>query len=133
MNALQEVNVDMYEEIIEELNNFCFKRNSISYQYLIEAIKIVTKNQMTIKDFNFYVYPQIAKKYDTKPQNVLWCISKLIKGMYLNTDAKIINEYFGTPYFENPSTKAFIIHISYKILKKINAETLDIKGITVLE
>lgn len=112
------VKSNLYENIITELNSFNFKKNSLSYQYLIEAIYIVLDNNLIIKDFKNYVYPEIAKKYNTKPENVLWCMSKLIRLMYLNTDEKIIKNYFKIEYGENPSTKAFVLFISYKILKK---------------
>lgn len=108
-----------YENIMYELGKFNFKRNSISYQYLIDAIYLVTKNKNSIKDFKSNIYPIIAEKYNTKPENVLWCITKLLKVMYLNTDTRIIREYFCIQSDENPTTKAFIIHVSYKISKKM--------------
>ena len=110
---------ELYKKIIKELNNFSFKRNSLSYQYLIDAIYIVAKNNIIVKDFKNYVYPQIASKYDTKCENVLWNISKLIRLMYFNTDEKIIKDYFNIEYGENLSPKAFIMYISYKILEII--------------
>ncbi|MBR3325558.1 MAG: hypothetical protein IKG14_05925 [Clostridia bacterium] len=108
---------NLYEEIITELNYFNFKKNSTSYQYLIDVIYIVVDKKMIVKNFKNNIYPLIAKKYETKPENVLWCISKMIKLMYLNTDNKKIKEYFNIENGENPSTKAFILYISYKILK----------------
>lgn len=107
-----------YENIMYELGKFNFKRNSISYQYLIDAIYLVTNNKSAMKDFKSNIYPIIAKKYNTKPENVLWCITKLLKVMYLNTDSKIIKDYFCIQLDENPSTKAFIIHVSYMITRK---------------
>lgn len=116
---------EIYEAIMQELGNFYFKRTSISYQYLIDAIFIVVINdKKVIKDFNENVYPRIAKKYNTKPENVLWCITKLLKVMYLNTDMDKIQSYFGISYEGNPSLKAFIIYISYKVQIKINAENI---------
>ena len=108
-----------YENIMYELGKFSFKRNSISYQYLIDAIYLVTNNRIAMKDFKSNIYPVIAEKYNTKPENVLWCITKLLKVMYLNTDSKIIKDYFCVQSGENPTTKAFIIHVSYKIAKSI--------------
>ena len=112
-----------YEKIMYELGKFGFKRNSISYQYLIDAIYLVTNNRNSIKDFKANVYPVIADRYNTKPENVLWCITKLLKVMYLNTDANFIENYFSIQKGEILSTKAFIIHISYKILMDISSQT----------
>ena len=121
MNKITRVTkMEVYEYIMIELGNFNFKRNSMSFQYLIEAIYIVIKNKNVIKDFNHYVYPTIAEKYETKSENVLWNISKLIKMMYLNTDSNTIKEYFKIQYDENPSAKAFIIFVSYNVVKKIS-------------
>ena len=40
------------DAIIVELNHFKFRRSSISYQYLIEAIHLVVKDPTSIKNFN---------------------------------------------------------------------------------
>lgn len=106
------------DEIIYELSNFAFKRNSLGYEYLLEAINIVFENMMSIRDFKRYVYVPIAEKYNTEPQNVQWCIEKLISLMYLNTQSKIIEEYFNIKYYEKLSTKAFIIAVVRKIKNK---------------
>ncbi len=103
------------EKILIELKNFNFKRNSLAYEYLIDAIKIIVNDRRTIKDFSKYVYGQIAEKYDTRPQNVLWCINKLINLMYFNTDSKVIGKYFNINKNDKLSTKAFIIGIARKI------------------
>lgn len=110
--------METYDKIIIELNNFRFKRNSISYQYLIDVIYIVVDNNLIVRDFKHNVYPLVARKYQTKSENVLWCISKLIRLMYLNTEEEIIRKYFRTEYDETPSTKAFVLYISYRILRK---------------
>lgn len=103
------------EKIILELNKFKFKRNSIAYEYLIDAIKLVVENKYVIKNFNDYVYTAIAKKYNTQPQNVLWCLNKLINLMYFNTDENIITNYFNIYKQDKLTTKAFIIEVARKI------------------
>ena len=103
------------EKIILELNTFKFKRNSIAYEYLIDAIKLVVENKYVIKNFNDYVYTAIAKKYNTQPQNVLWCLNKLINLMYFNTDENIITNYFNIYKQDKLTTKAFIIEVARKI------------------
>ena len=118
--------IDIYEAIMLELGNFYFKRTSLSYRYLIDAIYIVVINdKKVIRDFNDNVYPQIAERYNTKPQNVMWNITKLLKVMYLNTDMEIIQDYFGISYEGNPSPKAFIILVSYKVQIKIDTENVN--------
>ena len=103
------------ELIIIELKNFNFKRNSLAYEYLIEAIKLVVENTMVIRDFKKYVYTPVGRKYFTRPENVLWCINKLITLMYFNTDTNVIESYFNTYLNNRPSTKAFIIGVARKI------------------
>lgn len=117
-------NIEIYDQIIIELSNFKFNRNSIAYEYLIDAIFIVTKNRIAIKDFNYYVYSKIGQRYRTKPQNVLWCISKLINLMYINTDENIISDYFKINVEERLSTKAFINGISRNIIKRVEILTI---------
>ena len=110
------MNESIEEMIMFELKNFNFKRNSLGYEYLIEAIKIVITDKCVIKDFLEYVYKPIAEKYGTKPKNVLWCICKLLNLMYFNTEEKVIERYFNTYKNNKPTSKAFIIGVARKIL-----------------
>ncbi len=110
----------IYEKILFELKNFNFKRNSLSYEYLIEAIRLVIENRYVIKDFNNYVYKPIGEKFNVNQKNVLWCLNKLITLMYFNTDENIINLYFNTYKSVKPTTKAFIIGVARNIIIKNN-------------
>lgn len=104
-----------YEKIIEELGYFKFKRNSISYEYLIEAISLVCEDYSYIKNFN-KLYRLIAMKYGTESRRVFECIKKLLNVMYLNTEDSVIIDYFKLHYrSEKPSAKAFITYIARKI------------------
>ena len=101
-----------------ELGKFYFSKNSLGYEYLVDSIYLIIKEKKYIRNFNEFIYPKIAKKYDTKPKNVMWCISKLINMMYINTDEKIIEEYFNVYQDEErPSPKAFIMCISRHIVQ----------------
>ena len=104
------------EKIMIELKNFNFKRNSLSYEYLIDTIKIVANDRMVMRDFLKYVYRPVADRYKTSPKNVLWCISKLINLMYFNTNEEIIEDYFKVSKNNKPSTKAFIIGVEKNLL-----------------
>jgi len=103
------------EDIMSELKKFSLKRNSIGYEYLIEAIKIVYINKIAVKDFKKYVYMPIAEEYDTKPDNIFWCINKLISLMCLNTNKKLLEDYFKISENETLTTKTFIVGIARKI------------------
>lgn len=107
------------ESIAFELKNFNFKRNSLAYEYLVEAIKLVAENIMVIRDFQRYVYGPVARKFFTSPEKVLWCINKLITLMYFNTDEDVIEAYFNTYMSNKPTAKAFIIGIAKKITFKV--------------
>lgn len=108
---------EIYRKILIELRYFNFGRNSIAFQYLVDAIYLVTKEKRYIKNFNYYIYPKIAERYGTRSDNVLWCISKLINLMYENTDKKVIEKYFSIYYKNKPSPKTFIIVVSDHIQK----------------
>ena len=107
-------------EIIIQLNHFKFRRSSISYQYLIDAIYIVVKDRNTMKDLKKYVYIPISQKYNTKPENVQWTLSKLIDLMYANTPSEIIYNYFKLYMDEKPTLKFFIITIARNVYEKLN-------------
>lgn len=109
---------EIYEKTLIELGKFKFSRNSMGYEYLVEAIVIVSQDKQTIKDFSTYVYSKIGRKYDVKAQNVQWCITKIINLMYLNTEKSVIENYFHLFYHERPSTKAFIIGVARNVVKK---------------
>ncbi len=107
--------VKIIDAIIVELNHFRFNRSSVSYQYLIEAIYLVVKSPTSIKNFNRNVYEPIARKFDTKPENVLWSLNKLIDLMYSNTPSDIIYEYFKFFEDEKPTLKFFIISVARRV------------------
>ena len=107
---------DLHEKILKQLKYFKFNRNSLGFEYLIQAIYIVVKDKTSIRDFNECVYPKIARKYHTEPKNVLWCINKIIGIMYLNTEEEEVREYFDLYYEEDkPSTKAFIMEVARNV------------------
>lgn len=112
-----EKNIESFlvEKIMYELKNFKFKRNSISYEFLIDCILIIIISPWKIKDFSKYVYEEVAVKYKTEAKNVMWNINKLVNLMYLNTDSKLLEEKLNLYEGEHLSAKAFIITIARKI------------------
>ena len=111
MKELEKLIKSLEEEIMIELKNFNFKRNSLAYEYLIDVII----DRSVTKDFSRYVYDIIGEKYNTKSENVLWSTNKLISLMYFNTDEGIIKKYFNTYKLDKPTTKAFIIGVARRI------------------
>ena len=118
---------DIIEQIIVQLNHFKFRRSSISYQYLIDAIYLVVKDRNVMRDLKKFVYLPIAQKYNTKPENVQWNLSKLIDLMYINTSTDVIFDYFKFifDYFkffmdEKPTLKFFIVTIARNVYDEIN-------------
>ena len=107
-------------EIIVQLNHFKFRRSSISYQYLIDAIYIVVKDRNAMRDLKKHVYFPIAKKYNTIPENVQWTLSKLIDLMYVNTSSDIIFDYFKFYMDEKPTLKFFIISVARNVYEELN-------------
>lgn len=116
---------EMYRRILKELRYFNFSINSIAFEYLIDAIYMVTKDKRKIKNFNKYIYPEIAKKYGTRSENVLWCISKIINIMYENTNIEVIDKYFNTYYKRRLSPKLFIVIISNNVQERLGLEFND--------
>ena len=50
----------------------------------------------------------------------MWGITKTIKMMYLNTDEKIIENYFNLYDDTKPSAKEFIIYIAYRVTRDLS-------------
>lgn len=107
-------------EIIVQLNHFKFRRSSISYQYLIDAIYIIVKDRNAMRDLKKYVYLPISKKYNTRPENIQWTLSKLIDLMYINTSSEVIYDYFKFYIDEKPTLKFFIISIARNVYEELN-------------
>lgn len=107
-------------EIIVQLNHFKFRRSSISYQYLIDAIYIVVKDRNAMKDLKRDVYLPISKKYNAKPENIQWSLNKLIDLMYANTPLEVIYNYFKLYMDEKPTLKFFIVSVARIVYEEIN-------------
>lgn len=105
--------------IDHELSIFEFKRNSISYEYLVSAIYIVSKDKLAIRNFKINVYAKVAQIYGTKVQNVQWSLDKFIYFLNLSNNENTINEYFQIYTDENISTKEFIMGVSKKVRMKL--------------
>lgn len=110
--------IGIHDSIKDELKIFKFTRNSLSYQYLIDAISIVSMNPLAIKDFKNTVYNQIAKKYNTRSENIQWCLSKIVFTMLLNTDKNVIYNYFRICEEDKITPKEFIIFIGENVKNK---------------
>ena len=100
-----------------ELYKFSFNRYSVGYQYLASAIYLVASQKKYIKSLRKTIYPIIARKYDTGPDNVAWCIAKTLESMYARTDKQIIQDYFCLYEEEGlPSPKTFVMCVAQNIL-----------------
>lgn len=106
------------DDIDDELEKFNFTTGTISYEYLIDSIYIVTKDKLAVRDFKARVYEPIARKYDTRAENVQWCLNKLINSMTYNTSAITISSYFGININQKVSTKTFIVGVARKLRRK---------------
>ena len=111
---------EIIDEIMVQLNHFTFRRSSMSYQYLIDAIYIVVKDRNTMRDLKRYVYFPIAQRYNTRPENVQWTLSKLIDLMYINTPSEVIYDYFKFYMDEKPTLKFFIISVARNVYEGIH-------------
>ena len=115
---------EIINAIIIQLNHFKFRRSSISYQYLIDAIYLVVKDRNVVRDFKKNVYLPISIKYNTKPENVQWTLSKLVELMYANTSAEVIYNYFKFFIDEKPTLKYFIVAIARNVYEEISDKYL---------
>jgi len=66
------------------------------YQYIVDAIKIFVLDEESKKRVTTYVYPYIAKKYDTTPSRVERAIRNAIEITLTKGNRKNINSYFLT-------------------------------------
>lgn len=122
---------EIQKNINQELSNFAFNGNSISYEYLVEAIYIVIKNGLNAKNLKYNVYEPIAMKHHTEIDNVQWCLNKLISLMCINTSQIIIRSYFKSFTYKNISTKTFIMQVARIVRKNLifgRPEAIDINS-----
>ena len=96
------------EFIIQQLNKFRFNQNSKAFGYLVETLLIAIMFRNDVDNIEKNIYVKVAKRYKTKAINVKWSIEKLITSMYLNTNSKIICEYFNFYEERKPTTKCLI-------------------------
>ncbi len=100
-------NDKLNERIINILSIFDFNTNSLGYSYLIECIRLCLEDSHYIKDFENYLYPQIAKIYNISNYNkVKWAVDKSIKSMFRYTKTSTLKKFF--PNAKKLSPKVFI-------------------------
>lgn len=113
----------IYSFIINELSIFNFKTYTKGFKYLKESIFICIKDTDALNNLNKKVFPNIAIKYNEKSYiHVKWCIEQVLKTMYLNTDIKILSDYFKINSDLKPSLKFIIYTIVCKYEWKFNKQ-----------
>jgi len=87
---------EIYLFIKKELSNFNFNVYSKGYKYLTEAILLSIQHPSLLQNLQNGLYQEIAKN-DTKitASQVKWNIEKSIQYMLLETDEKVLMQYFG--------------------------------------
>lgn len=96
------------EFVLQQLTNFEFNRNSKGFKYLVETLLLIIRFPKDINNIEKNVFTKVAKQYNTRPINIKWSIEKLIYSMYLNTDSKIICEFFNFYEERKPSIKYLV-------------------------
>lgn len=107
------------EEIKKEVSYLGYNFSYNGTKYLVEAICILYNS------FNYYnynlekdVYPIIAQKYRTTPNNIKCNIRNATEIMYFDNTEEKLMEYLGAYYTINPGSKNIISAILEKLEQK---------------
>jgi len=68
--------------IEKELEKYEYRKNLVSYLYLVEAIFIGIKKPDYLLNLEKKLYYEVSIKYHVKPIQVKWSIEKLISSKY---------------------------------------------------
>lgn len=101
--------------IFNELSKFNFRKETRGFKYLNEAIYLSIVDENAIENLSKNVFPIIAKKFHAQsPQNVKWCMNRVIETMYYNTNMKQLCQYFNLEENQKPTLKFIIYFIVCK-------------------
>lgn len=107
--------------IFNELSKLNFKKETKGFKYLNEAIYLSIIDENTIENLSKNVFQNIAKKFNARsPENVKWCMNRVIDTMYCNTNMKDLCKYFNLEEDQKPTLKFIIYFITCKFFRNNN-------------
>ena len=106
---------DIRSKILNEVIYLGYDISHKGTQYLISAIEYIFMNNSRIDNLEKYVYPEIARLYNDKPNNVKCRINTETNEMYCNCKINKLKEYFHFDFDEKPKVKYVIATIINKM------------------
>ena len=87
------------------------------YKYLKEAILMLCEDDINYKIFTKTIYPSIAKKHNTTPQNIEKNIRFAIKKIYASNTPEELESHLGKSavIYANPTNVKFITFCAEKL------------------
>ena len=81
-------------KIDDALNQFNIKRSLNGYKYLKYALKLLLQNEEEYEQVTKCLYPDVAKKFGVKPQNVEHCIRRVAESSFKKGDKEFLELVF---------------------------------------
>ena len=110
------INVSKKYEIKEILENIGFNFRLSGTIFLLDSLTYIKSYEGAeyFENLSTDVYPFVARKHNTTPQNVKWSIERSLKYLYQRNESKtheVIEEYFGIKAPEKITPKVLITSI----------------------
>lgn len=100
----------------EILNNLGIRCNLLGYNYILDALKLVRKDQDSLKNITKELYPELARMHKTQPCNIERAIRHAIEHAWNMGNIELKNEIFGytvNPEKGRPSNGEFLAAIAH--------------------
>lgn len=80
----------------------------LGFYYLIDAVNLVCQDKRLLLALNTELFPIVARKYRTSPENVERNIRTVINVCWSKGDRALMNSLFSSPLDRKPSVGEFI-------------------------
>ena len=100
----------------ELLNNLGIRCNLLGYNYILDALKMIRKNQDSLKNITKELYQELARMYKTQPCNIERAIRHAIEHAWNMGNVELKNDIFGytvNPEKGRPSNGEFLAAIAH--------------------
>ena len=100
----------------ELLNNLGIRCNLLGYNYILDALKMIRKNQDSLKNITKELYPELGRMYKTQPCNIERAIRHAIEHAWNMGNVELKNDIFGytvNPEKGRPSNGEFLAAIAH--------------------
>lgn len=92
------------------------RRTYKGYYYLADAVRLVMSDASMLLYISKYLYPEVAKIYDTSITCVERNIRTVVTSCWHSEYAKVLESMAGTPLYRKPTSGEFIDILSSYLL-----------------